>query len=71
MTTTNQPTSPMLEDASRDLPLDWLACPVSKMKLHLEGGDLVAGNRRYSRHPEFGFWQMQPKEVPELDAQEW
>jgi SAM-dependent methyltransferase len=54
-----------------ELPLEWLACPVTKAPLKLDGGQLVAGPRRYGRHPEFGFWQLLPTGLPDLESSAW
>lgn len=57
--------------SSPTLPLEWLACPVTKRGLRLDGDALVAGRRRYTRHAEFGFWQLLPIELPALNKEEW
>ena len=57
----------------RDLviPLDWFVCPVLKKPLTLKGACLVSPAGSYERNQTYGFWNFIPKDLRDLQRQEW
>jgi SAM-dependent methyltransferase len=61
----------MIPRDNREIPLDWLVCPVTKEKLDYRNGFLETSLTRYSREEDFGFWDFIPKEYGQYSKPAW